>query len=259
MTSPKKKSGEAPPGAYCFGYDYSFEQFQFLRSVERLVPEVLKDLRKSVLPLFIKKQRNLQSSGCEGPLFLPTAHDELPPHPRPEDADIPGYDPETWPAIWEWAHRWRLIETDELPKLQTREAVAIALNMDRDYFARSFPSREERGPFSHESSSIIFALPALSRVVLLTLQTWSAGRATRKLAWSFPELDLTVYDFYGLQHFRDLLATQRVMLDQIENRDSKLVTPDPPPWVYEFYVQAWHLRRETREQAQDRIRKNLID
>lgn len=260
MQEQHETSGEST-GAFAFGLNRSREQLAFLRSIEKEVPEALGALKDSVLPLFANKPLARQVSSKEGILDLllwvppNVVFDEnvwqYPPPPSPELLKIPGYDSETWCAIWDWAEGFGLVEAGDVSRLKTPQAVAIARHMDANLLFRSFPIFVE--PFSTDSSSITFALPVLIRVVLCTLRAWADGRASGK--WVFPKKERTYFD---------KLATEKQwnmpFHDMKELIDSGLMRrPDPPPYVYYFWTRAWNVQRETRSQAQQRISNDLTN
>lgn len=231
MTQKSKDTGERD-GDYTFGTDRFIEQRHFLLSIQEHACDVLGALKKSVLPIFT------QAQAVQGSVVHAT----------------PGYDPETWPAIWDWAIRFHLVASSDVPLLKSRKAVAIAGRMDEDAVYRSLPCDTE--PFPTGSSSLTFALPTLIRVVLRTLASWANGKRTLK--WTFPECEATIYE---TQSIENLAQTSKEMLgDDLVKKmiaDGQLATPDPPPFVYDFTTRAWNVRRETRAVAERRILDEL--
>jgi hypothetical protein len=242
-------------GDFAFGRNYWRDQMQFFLSIEKEAPEALKALKKSVLPLYVTA-RPAQPGG------------KYPPRPRTREWELritepwrglcpAGYDPGTWPAIWDWAGRVGLVRADELPSLKSEQAKLIACDMDESYWARC--GTERREPFAPASPALVFHLRAVARVVLRTLRAWSNTSDLVELRWSFPEPDPTVYD--GLDPEELAKRSQR---DPVRDGWEKCIwmgyiTPlDPPPLVYTFRpVQAWSMRRESRAQAYNRIMREV--
>src|SRR5690242_18696429 len=84
---------DSSAGKYKFGLSrFRAAQLQFLLSIERHVPKVLEALRDSVLPVWCRAQRKGQQ--------------------------YPQLDPATYPAIWEWAKDYNLIEANDVRRLK---------------------------------------------------------------------------------------------------------------------------------------------
>ena len=56
MPAPKSRAPDF--GGYCLAYQYTRDQYRFLRSVEKLVPKALTDLRDRVLQVYIAGRRS---------------------------------------------------------------------------------------------------------------------------------------------------------------------------------------------------------
>jgi hypothetical protein len=217
-------------GAYYYGVDRSYEQYLFLRSIETEVSEALVMLKNTVLPLFAAAKRQ----GIEGP----------------------GYEAQTWSAIWTWANQYSLIEPGDVERLNTPHTMNVARRMDRDYMFRWAPTDIE--PFKSDSTAIVFGLSTLIRVVLRTLEAWSASSDLVELRWWYPALDPTIYDKISAEELASY--TCGILEDEQLNemiQKGLLKTPDPPPFIYTFTVQAWSLRREDRDKATNRILEDL--
>jgi hypothetical protein len=91
--------------------DCFHEQVQFFRSIEKMVSHVLTRLKNTVLPKFLRA--------------------------REMGREEPGYDPEVWASIWEWAKDSHLVREDDLLPLQTQDAACMAKSMGKNYLARS--------------------------------------------------------------------------------------------------------------------------
>jgi hypothetical protein len=216
-------------GAYYYGGDRSYEQYQFLRSIETEANEALVVLKNTVLPLFAAAKL--------------------------QGIERPGYEPQTWSAIWTWAKHYGLIEVGDVECLNTPRAMDVARRMDRDYMFRWAPTDIE--PFKSDSTAVVFGLSTLLRVVLRTLEAWSESSDLVELHWWFPAPDPTIYDRIGPEE--RARYTRGILEDEHYNemiQKGLLKTPDPPPYIYTFTVQAWSLRREDRDKATNRI---LVD
>jgi hypothetical protein len=164
-------------GDYRMAQDYSRDQLEFLRSIEEEMPEVLADLKDSVLPLFIAS--------------------------RPHREEFRGYQGETWPAIWDWAARSGLVRVKDVPLLKDNDAAVNAREMAIHYGCRciSYPGE----PYKPHSPAKIFYLTTLSQVVQCTLRSWSESTVPDQPRWVFPELPSSFFDFFQ-ESYRPILS-----------------------------------------------------
>jgi hypothetical protein len=175
-------------------------QCYFLLSIERHVPAVLDALRTSVLPVWRAGRRERPS----GPELAPA----------------------TYPAIWEWAKGYNLIEAKDLDGLKAVHPVSIrkigdlctmlnqatpaesfmeefvlasrgwntddsTLNWLSALSPMNLPGMPDPGGFRCTipqpfSSALVFGMAGLAPVVIRTLEAWSVGPDLRELRWTFP-------------------------------------------------------------------------
>jgi hypothetical protein len=243
-------------GGYYFGIDYSREQHRFLRSIAEKVPESLRALKASVLPLFkaAEKDRQKRRYMSDGVWVI-------------KDAEKPEPD---WVAIWDWAQDWRLVKPGDVPWLKTDTARNIALSMCVDPAYRRHPYGQS---IDWHSSANVFGLATLARVVLNTLETWArtAHRSDPSdpsdPMWTIPEFDEPhpTINLGDIEEFAEMIR-RTLNVPPNEPKDMIRLPSDgehppyaAPLFTYTFRVDGWNMLEEKRGEAQERITKELAE
>jgi hypothetical protein len=244
-------------GDYYFGLDYSREQHLFLRCIAEKVPESLRALKASVLPVFkdAEKDREKRRYIKYGVRVI-------------KDTGKPEPD---WVAIWDWARDWRLVKPGDVPWLKTRPAESIAWYMWGDPAYRRHPTWPPG--IDWHSSANVFGLATLARVVMRTLETW-AGTAglsdpddKSPLMWTIPEPDepQPAINWGEIEVFMEahkaLLELSPDETQDIMRLPSKGEDPPyaAPLFTYTFKLNGWDMLGESRGEAHERLTREFAE
>lgn len=230
-------------GDFYFGIDHTRHQYDFLRSIEKEVPQSLEHLKDSVLPSFIadEVEREKGRKLVEGVWCVPDKSEAF------------------WSAMWEWAEKWHLVTPSDVPMLKSRSVKHVAERMIADAAYRKLPAGMD-----WNSSATVFALATLAPVVFHTLTAWAKNHPVSELTWTIPapieptQVDLGEIEPF-IERYRGLLAqiptAETEWLFLARDKDDEAFCP--PVFDYNFKVKGWDPLREKHDAAKERILREL--